>query len=953
MNYPNEEKSTFFAFLSHKSADTKFALKLQKFIESYNLPTEIRKKANIHHKRLTPVCSYEIDFSSNPLVDEMLDKLKKSKYLILICSEELIKQGTKYINHEIKTFIECKKEEGINPLTRIIPVIVTGEFGSPDHECCPEALKELGDNCPIALDRRKYKNDRELFLHVISGMLGIDYAILNNRDKKRQRKKKALASISLAAIMTVGILLGEYYIPRKYHYLDFVMKNGLPEGINSLSFKEYSNLESHYIITKQKHKIQSLEYVNSLGNRIDHDKNVLVGDRPSAYIFEYSSSGISSVTYENRAGVPYFIMQYSSGTLNSVDLKDPYDPTEIYILGSGYESNPSKLLADYNISAHSNISGFKYTRSEEGYVTKVQFCADNTGRLAPDNAVYGFEYVLDKKGRIIETYFLDAMGERRLNSEGIYSRKFIYDENDDLIEWTNHGTNGTLTADSAGIVRKVNTFDKYHNVIETTFYDENGNPKYIASYRAVTQKLHYENGNLVLGKLFDENGKYCKNSDYVAVAFTYDKNGFMESQTYLNENGEATLIHAVNYAIHKYINNDLGKPVENLFYDTEGNLINNVDGYAREVIEYDSNGRMLKSSYYDKDGSPADFSEYGYSTKTVTYDERGRETSESYWGKDGTPVNITGPIFAYGYHKLETVYEYGPMTKMTQTFYNAENEIVNVLTSSEGETYAKSIIYIQNGEITYTVNYRSDGSIYENIMETKTEYNSKAEPITTSVYTNEEGKLLQKNIIYYTINGAEAKKEFYSYDASENVTESSKLVFDENGKYKEYETTLYSEDGSVSETYLSQYDNNENIISEVSTDFSDMENHIYKTDYVYDIAGNKIEEKTTGLNVNGVTQSSFNIKFRTDGTKQMMESVSYIDGIINSVYTYNYNNNGDVVLLEISMYDYNGQIMDSYRFSYNYNSDGSYTKITDILDENGNSIYSFENTYDTNGNPID
>ena len=32
-------KAKYYAFISHKSADAKFALKLQKFIEGYNLPS--------------------------------------------------------------------------------------------------------------------------------------------------------------------------------------------------------------------------------------------------------------------------------------------------------------------------------------------------------------------------------------------------------------------------------------------------------------------------------------------------------------------------------------------------------------------------------------------------------------------------------------------------------------------------------------------------------------------------------------------------------------------------------------------------------------------------------------------------------------------------------------------------------------------------------------------------
>ena len=184
-------KAQFFAFISHKSTDSKFALRLQRFIESYHLPAWVRRKTSAP-KRLTPVCSYEVDFSSNPLLDEMKNKLAQSNYLILVCSKSLLRNGTKYVNYEIETFMECKRSQGLDPMQYVIPVIYDGAFDSPDEECCPEALRALGDERPIAVDRQKCRNEREVFLRVISAMLEIDYAVLQDRDAKRRRKKLCL-----------------------------------------------------------------------------------------------------------------------------------------------------------------------------------------------------------------------------------------------------------------------------------------------------------------------------------------------------------------------------------------------------------------------------------------------------------------------------------------------------------------------------------------------------------------------------------------------------------------------------------------------------------------------------------------------------------------------------------------------------------------------------------------
>jgi hypothetical protein len=338
-------KAHYFAFISHKSKDSKFALQLQRFIETYNLPSQVRKKTNAP-KRLTPICAYEMDFASNPLFDEMTDKLQKSQYLIVLCSKELLKSGTKYINYEIETFIRLKKEEGKDPLKYIIPIILSGSFDDPEQDCCPEALKALGDNCPIALDRQKYKSDRELFLHAISGMLDIDYAVLQNRDSKRRRCQAAvLASVAtLLLVLSIGAL--DYYVPKHRHYQDFVIKNGLPVGIGELSRGEYRRMNAHYVITEQQRKITQLTHVNAYGRMIDHEYNWLNGDRPAKYVFTYADSELASVTYYKSSNIPLYVVQYSGASV--ADLKKPNDLSQPHYLNLDFEYPLSTLVIHFH-----------------------------------------------------------------------------------------------------------------------------------------------------------------------------------------------------------------------------------------------------------------------------------------------------------------------------------------------------------------------------------------------------------------------------------------------------------------------------------------------------------------------------------------------------------------------------------------------------------------------------
>lgn len=978
MNTTENGKARYYAFISHKSTDAKFALKLQKFIESYKLSDAICRMAGLRNRQLTPLCSYEVDFSSSPLMDEMRSKLTRSDYLILLCSEELLKSDPRYVNYEIRTFIECKKAEVIDPLTRIIPIIVTGEFGSEEHECCPEALRELGENCPIALDRKKYKNDRELFLHIISSLLNIDYAVIENRDKKRQRKQKLIWGTVLSLLLATGILLGEYFIPQESHYVDFVMRNGLPEGIGPLAAEDWQQMKGHYVITRQKHKIQSLEYVNAYGNRIDHDGNVYDGDRPSAYLFSYTDEGLSAVTYENRLGDPYFILQYSGSSMTSADLRNPYASDDAFYIGLGYESDPSMLLADVNIASHSDISRFRYEYSPEGYVTKVFFCFDSTGRLAQDNSVYGFEYVLDEKGRITETYFLDAQGQRRLNSEGLYCRKFTYDDRDDLVLWVNYDINGNPMANTEGITRCIFSYDEHHNLRSYSFLDETDAPVFVSSYGGAGQNQYVDDqGNLLLVELIGEDGTPSTEIEYCAMAFTYDSNGYVTSRTYQDQSGQAVMDAATNYAEIRYQNDENGNQTQRSYHDDKGNLQNNAYGFARETIEYNDMGKEITHTYFDSDGNPADYRGYGYSSVETTYDEQCRETALCYFGPDGEPVNILGPIFAFAYHKVETIYEYGSHTKQTVIYYDADGNPVN-MQSSLGEEYSRVELYVQNGEITYLAAYRADGSVFGNIMESETTRSAQAEPITTYRYTDENGNVLKELVKQYQLNGVDKKSETTVFDDQGNPTSVMVSLYHDNGQKKSDTSTEYGSDGSITCEYVREYDQQGKVIKETLSDPASPDAYIYTVFSNYDDTGTLTEEQHTTLRDDGSTASFSSQTFHPDGTRDTTDTTyydrngeiltrsvtAYADGvrvstkeydydeqgILSMVLTTRYHSDGSVAVREYLAYQENG--LPDVSSEFRYNPDGTTTQTTVFYDEQGNAASSVQRRLDDENNEI-
>ena len=943
-------KASYYAFISHKSADRKFALKLQNFIESYNLPTKIRKKTQAP-KRLSPVCSYEVDFSARPLMDEMKEKLARSQYLVLICSKDDENGGSRYVNYEIETFIECKRAEGVDPLRRIIPIIVNGEFGSPENECCPKALKDLGENCPIAVERSKYKSDREVFLHAISGMLDIDYAVLKNRDDKRRRKKQLIWG---AAALMVAIAAGatiNYVTPKRYHYLDFVMQDGLPVGIEKLSAKAYEKTEAHYVLTTQMGRVVRLEYVNSCGEPIDHS-GWDDGDRPCVYEFDYDSKGLDSVVYYDRNQTPYFVINYSGDSLKAADFKEGFASDETYFIGQGYESDPEKLLVSYNTDPHGNISRFGYIYDENGYVTKITFHSDSSDRMAQDNGVYGFEYELDEKGRIRKTYYLDAIGERRLNSEGIYCKEYVYDAEDNLTELKNYNKDGKLTANAGGVIHLRRTFDSNHNIVKLEQLDADGNPVAVASYGGAVSMMERDSrGNILTGLFFDENGEPCNMSGCYGYSYNYDKNGRAVLQTFLDARKNPMVDEALGFAIRACEYDGRGNVVAYVYMDEEANPVNNAEGFSRVEYEYNDMGEKIRTIYYDTEGKLADYNGFGYSIEVKEYDSRGRETAIYYLGPDGEPVNILGPSYEYGYFKVQTEYEYGAYTKITTAYYDRDGNPVNVQSSSMGEEYSSAQVVVQNGKITSMVTYDKNMERYGDSYEVFTDYNAQAETLETMKYFDQDDNMYQQVTTTYDIRGVEREKVFEEFIGT-LLTEKSVIYYDESGERASAEMIIYDESGAV----------------------------IEKSEYIYDSNGEEESSKAVYYNENGLTTETFDVEYLDGGGNRYIsisydesgnvtqKTISEYDSDNNLTYfasenpadaenylseTVNEYSGGLLIKRSTASKTKDGKLKYAADYLYSYNEDLSYTHTMILYDFNGEVIGEYSSDYDSEGNPIE
>ena len=210
-----ENTYTFYAFISYRSTDEKWAKWLQNKLESYRLPTALHKKNSRLPKRLKPCFRYHTDIQPNELKVELEEKLTQSKYLIVICSPR--SAASKWVGNEIDTFI------GIGRRHRIIPFIVEGVpySNNPETECYHPVLRRyfphtedvatdrelLGVNIHEEGNGNQRTKRRRALIQVISRLLDVSFDELWNRERQRRRRRMLAGVIgALAIVLTMSLV---------------------------------------------------------------------------------------------------------------------------------------------------------------------------------------------------------------------------------------------------------------------------------------------------------------------------------------------------------------------------------------------------------------------------------------------------------------------------------------------------------------------------------------------------------------------------------------------------------------------------------------------------------------------------------------------------------------------------------------------------------------------------
>ena len=211
---------TYKAFISyrHKPLDSSVAVKVQRTVERYTVPKDLRDLTG--GRKIGRVFRDEDELPlSSSLSDSIVHALDDSEFLIVICTPDL--PLSRWCEQEIRYFLNTHDRD------HVITVLADG---IPDDSFSPLLLHTYdeegnitGDTEPLAAniaadtDRKRWKLFAKEKFRILACLIGCAFDELYKREQRyKRRRAAALGSVTAAVVLLfIGVLLNRNAVIRK------------------------------------------------------------------------------------------------------------------------------------------------------------------------------------------------------------------------------------------------------------------------------------------------------------------------------------------------------------------------------------------------------------------------------------------------------------------------------------------------------------------------------------------------------------------------------------------------------------------------------------------------------------------------------------------------------------------------------------------------------------------
>lgn len=196
-----EHQFKYFAFISYSSRDTEWGKRLQRKLEHYRMPATLCSEHGWERTPIKPVFFAPTDIQPGGLTEELQERLKASRNLIVICSPNSAQ--SEWVGKEIEFFHQLGRTKQIHFF------IVEGQphSGNPDTECFNPIVKTLGlpeilgANIHEKIYRWPWMNKERAYVQLISKLLGVEFDAIWQRHRRLLIQKTITWSIGIIAVL--------------------------------------------------------------------------------------------------------------------------------------------------------------------------------------------------------------------------------------------------------------------------------------------------------------------------------------------------------------------------------------------------------------------------------------------------------------------------------------------------------------------------------------------------------------------------------------------------------------------------------------------------------------------------------------------------------------------------------------------------------------------------------
>ena len=709
----------YYAFISYKREDEKWAIWLQESLERYSIPASVRKDVPRLPKNIRPVFRDKTDLGAGGLSASLHKELECSKYLIVICSPN--SASSNWVGDEIEYFRSLGREDNI------IPFIVDGvpHSDDPSNECFHPNFHKIKDE-PLGINVNEL-GKRQALIKVIAKLLDLRFDVLYDRHRRHTRKKRIITALLTTLVFIIGVLFWFYTKPTYKYYADYVDRWGVPEGIVELDKSQYEHrarfyrFEYHRIpfwsrVDTTEWRLTNVDFVNSAGQLQDYGQSDHVTRFATQKLdYDNATGQIKDVDYCNKFGKPILRWKYSSKDGVKASVVDFLGVTEMD--ASGYHTT---LNVSYPYEARSGskspIKRYVLTRDDSGFITSVSYHESNSNnihssRITDINGIQKVLYENDSLGRVLTITYIGIDGEVKNRKDGVAVVKFEYDAlgnlstiqffdssgrpaqnsrlyakvkcvsdtKGNIVSEQYYGVDGELCYDIDGVAQRKYEFDEHGFLMSIEFLDSNGLPCLCKDGYARILITCDKRGNQTKNIYTYLSGKLAVNSSgFSSIVSDFDRWGHPIYEAYRTFGGELVLVNGIAGRNAKF--DRQGNITEYDFFDTEWNACKNNDGVAGLKAEYNERGDQVKLSSYDLDGELC-LNVNGYAITHNEYYDNCIETT--YFDVDGVPCNTV-----LGFHKARALYNHYGLMHMLEFFNKGDSLCV----TKNGYAYCKNTI---------------------------------------------------------------------------------------------------------------------------------------------------------------------------------------------------------------------------------------------------------------------